>query len=295
MFVSSLFFAAMSLLSCLSQNVLGLPHNVAVTVRGFVQCVMAFGLFLLSGDRGTFVSSVRKDPGGLLSVGVAGGFTFALHTLALGLLDVGDATAIMFVGPGLTFLFAYLLMGEPVTIMDVGALSLSLSGALFVAQGSRDGVYDEGDLFIGGMPRHLTGLAAACAASVCASMMTVLLRRLANRVPPILSVASIGFVTFFLGSLAGGLFNPLDPSEAARPGLPSMVLSGALGFGALCLVAVGLRHCNAGRGALIRNLDVPLLYFCGYIFLGELPGMAQIAGGILVVLGAILVATFRDS
>lgn len=102
------------------------------------------------------------------------------------------------------------------------------------------------------------------------------------------SVLSLGLGVLVVSVVLGGAVNPIallnNPS-----GLAMLVLSSLFGFVGQCLINRGLQLCQAGHGSLIRNLDVPVAYLLGLVFLGERPSWYSFAGSFLVVGSALMI------
>lgn len=61
------------------------------------------------------------------------------------------------------------------------------------------------------------------------------------------------------------------------------------GLFAQCMLNKGLQYCHAGPGVLVRNLEVPMAYVLGMLFLNETPTLLRAFGSFLVVCAAVII------
>ncbi len=103
------------------------------------------------------------------------------------------------------------------------------------------------------------------------------------------SVLSLGVFLGIYGFLIGG-----SSIETMRehPYAVKLVLVGSLfGCAGNCFLTKGIQYCRAGTGTLMRNIDVPISWIFGVVFLNEVPHVMSLVGSSLVISGTLLVGT----
>ncbi len=58
---------------------------------------------------------------------------------------------------------------------------------------------------------------------------------------------------------------------------------------AQCSIAKGYEHCTAGKGALVRNIELLLAYVFGVAFLAEVPNVVSVTAGTLVLVAILII------
>mmetsp|Transcript_3842 Transcript_3842/g.9193 ORF Transcript_3842/g.9193 Transcript_3842/m.9193 type:complete len:83 (-) Transcript_3842:138-386(-) len=61
---------------------------------------------------------------------------------------------------------------------------------------------------------------------------------------------------------------------------------GTAGFLGQLLLTLGLQRSHAGRGTIMRYLEVPLAFTFGVVFLGEIPTVRSVVGSLLILASA---------
>ncbi|MDQ2653139.1 MAG: DMT family transporter [Chloroflexota bacterium] len=231
---------------------------------------------------------------GLLSLRSSGRPEFSVRTALLGLTGVtlyfatqnaglqnapaGDATVILGGGiPLASSILGITFLRERLGRLQVAGLLCSLAGMVLV-----------GSMMNGGAHSGL-GLILLLAAVLSAAIYATLGRRAYQEanLMPILSGCAIFGALFLI---------PIALLEARSTGMPSLTAHSvglliylgagcsALGF---ALWAFGLRHLSAVQNALVSNLELPVGLVAAAM-LGERLQNAALAGGLLVVVGAML-------
>ncbi len=231
---------------------------------------------------------------GLLSLWGSGRPEFSVRTALLGLTGVtlyfatqnaglqnapaGDATVILGGGiPLASSILGITFLRERLGRLQVAGLLCSLAGMVLV-----------GSMMNGGAHSGL-GLILLLAAVLSAAIYATLGRRAYQEanLMPILSGCAIFGALFLI---------PIALLEARSTGMPSLTAHSvglliylgagcsALGF---ALWAFGLRHLSAVQNALVSNLELPVGLVAAAM-LGERLQNAALAGGLLVVVGAML-------
>jgi drug/metabolite transporter (DMT)-like permease len=217
------------------------------------------------------------------------GMTFFYLFQNVGLQEASAAEATLLLGGGLPILTALLgtiVLGERLDRWQLGGLSCSLLGVCAVA------------LLTGEGPAGVspTGAALLLLAAGSGAVFAILGRS---------AFAGPDMIAVLAGSTLFGLLFllPVAAVELHRVGMvmPSgrgvaLLLYLGLGCSALAFVfiAFGLRHLTATQNAVIRNLELPVGLLAAAL-LGEALGQGQLAGGALILTGAVLAAAARGS
>jgi drug/metabolite transporter (DMT)-like permease len=232
---------------------------------------------------------------GLLSIWGNGRPEFSVRTAMLGLTGVtlyfatqnaglqnapaGDATVILGGGiPLASSILGIAFLRERLGRLQVAGLLCSLAGMVLV-----------GSMMNGGGAHSALGLILLLAAVMSGAIYATLGRRAYQEAElmPILSGCAIFGALFLI---------PIAMLEARSTGLPVLTAHSvgllvylgagcsALGF---ALWAFGLRHLTAVQNALVSNLELPVGLVAAAM-LGERLQHAALAGGLLVVVGAML-------
>ncbi len=142
------------------------------------------------------------------------------------------------------------------------------------------------DPFTSGAHTKLVGVLLAVTAATVSALAVTTLRAIVRQVHFLVTVLSFGLFTTLAGLVEGGTDELLK--SASNTGIA--ILAGVLGFCAQCSLAKGYEYCPAGKGALVRNIQLPLAYVLGIAFLGEVPHMVSVVGGILILSATLMVA-----
>lgn len=173
----------------------------------------------------------------------------------------------------LVLLFGTLALHEPVRPRIIVAAFLSLIGAILVT-----------DPFAQKAP-SLLGVTLALAASIIAALAYTTLRAIATQVRFLASVLSFGVFTLIAGLLTGGIFDLTK--SASNTGIA--IAAAVFAFGAQCSISKGYEYCTAGKGALVRNIELPLAYVFGIVFLDEVPRAISVFGGVLILIATLII------
>ncbi len=174
----------------------------------------------------------------------------------------------------LVLIFGSIALNEPVTPRTAVAAFLSLIGAILVM----GPLNPEAQISVLGVILALTSAIIAAAAYT-------LLRALATQVRFLASVLSFGVFALLVG-LAGRGTTDLFKS-ASNTGIA--VAAALCAFCAHCSISKGYEYCTAGKGALVRNIQLPLAYVLGVGILGEVPNVVSVLGGILILTATLII------
>jgi drug/metabolite transporter (DMT)-like permease len=206
-------------------------------------------------------------------------FFAALSTLAVELLNAGEAAIVVFTLPLWAALLAWPILGERPTARKAIALAIGLSGVV-VLMSDR--------LHFGGATRALLGIGCGLAASMLFALGTVLAKRRPLAMPPLAAVAwQLGISALPLAALSR--------FEAAS--WSQLSVNGWLGLAYMATVSQTLAYITWFRAlrllpastAAIGSLLVPIIGVCtAALTLGEPLGSRQVVALALTVGGVAL-------
>lgn len=282
MALSSLAFSTMTFCVHIATRRYGLSPQTCFFIRGTVQTLLSYVYMHWFLDIRHMVGSFTTHHWKMLSFrGVIGGIGMISLYTALKLLPVGEAMTIFFFGPVITMLLSSVVLGEVITKIDGIASIISFTGILLVVRPGVDTqVVNDGHRFLGAL--------CAVSGAFLSAVAYITVRYLASSVHFITNVFSLGFASLLISTLLGGAVGPNIFFEN-RVGFLYILLSSVSAFIAQCFLSAALKHCPVGPGILVRNLDVPLAYIAGLLFLGEKPSWPSLLGSVLVLTGTLLV------
>jgi drug/metabolite transporter (DMT)-like permease len=224
----------------------------------------------------------------LLGMALTGVVAFA-PTLYLGLryTTAVNATLINGLGPLITGLLAGLLINEPMTRRQVAGALVALAGIAVLISGNstafwRGSAVNPGDLIMVG-------------AVTLWALYSVLGRRLMHHRPALSATALSSFLGLpFLATAAVWEVGVLPPRLSPQLLLALLYIGVAPTVGGFLAWNAGVRRLGAS-GAMVFYNTLPLYgALLGYFVLGEPFGLAHLAGGALVVAGALWAARRRE-
>ncbi len=174
----------------------------------------------------------------------------------------------------LVLIFGRIALHEPVSPRTALAAFLSLLGGILVT-----------DPFTQGAKTSVMGVLLAVMAAGIAALGYTTLRAIATQVHFLASVLSLGLFTLLAGLMGGGTVELFE--SATNTGIT--VVAAVLGFIAQCSMTKGYEYCTAGKGALVRNIELPLAYILGIAFLGEVPNVVSVVGGMFILAATLLI------
>lgn len=259
----------------------------ATSVLMIVSFIIALGSAAYLAALTPFVAMVKslnkKQYRLMVCRGVVGAATSACLYSAFTYIPTGDATAIFFVGPAFTIFFSAILLGESVTPLDIVTAVISITGATLISSSSGDSSEASVDSF--SAHQHVIGCVFAFLAAVLGSLVYVLIRSVVTSMHFMLPILSLGIGELLMSLALGGGMSLTQMMENLS-GVAMALGAGICAFVAQMFMQTGLRHCNAGSGSLIRNLEVPFVYVLGMMVLREVPTVMRIFGSLLVVSAA---------
>lgn len=275
---SALFFEFAALISRTVTVYHGVSVSNVVFLRGTIQFVLGIiATFIFFSPRQVFTVPTNLLPL-VVFRGIFGSTSYAITYKALSLAPIGIVTSIFFLNPISTTILSSFVLKEKISFTEGFAASLSVVGASLVANPTMDVPTKLS-------PSYLTGISLAFLSAMTVSAAFVSIRALGRRVHFMVNVLSFAVGGTILGILLGG-----TRLTGTTKGLWMTVFGCVLGFFGQCFLNLGFQYARASTGSLLRNIDVPLAYILGLIFLGEVPHLVSVLGSGLVLVGTIIVA-----
>jgi len=222
----------------------------------------------------------RRDLPWLAALGMLGVGTFhVLWNLSILQIGYGVATILLYSAPAFVTIMARLLWREPLTRFKLLAVALTLIGCVLVA----------GKEELAGVGLTAGGLFLGLSAALAYGSFSLFGRQVARRYPP-WTVLTYGFG---FGALALFPFQfrtapPWPPTPAAWGWFAGLVLVATIiPFGAY---VAGLRRLPVSVATILATSEVLFGPLIGYLVFGEQLGGWQMAGGVLVASGVLLIA-----
>ena len=195
---------------------------------------------------------------------------------ALGKLPLADAIAMSFISPALTALLGALMLKERFDWRIGLALAAGFAGMLLIVGGKLGGASLEPDVLI--------GTAAVLLSAVGYSLNLIMLRHRATRDPlaQIILFQNLG-PALILVLPALWVWTTPTPAD-----LVQFALLGTIGVVAHTMLAHAFARIEAARLAPVQYMTLVWGVFFGFLFFSEVPGLATIAGALLIVLGTLV-------
>jgi drug/metabolite transporter (DMT)-like permease len=195
---------------------------------------------------------------------------------ALGRLPLADAIALSFIAPVLTALLGAVLLGERIDWRIAAALGAGFVGTLLIVSGQMSGA---------GLNREAAiGAGAVVVSAIGYALNIVVLRHRATRDPlsQIVLFQNLG-PAVLLAVPVLWVWTPLTPGDTAL-----FALLGTLGVTAHTMLAHAFARIEAARLAPVGYVTLVWGVLLGALLFAEVPGLATLAGALLIVLGTIL-------
>jgi drug/metabolite transporter (DMT)-like permease len=237
-----------------------------------------------------------RELGFLVVFGITGlAFVQWFYFLSIHKLPVGIALLIEYVAPLLVALWARYVFHERVRRRIWVALALALVGLSLIVE-----------LWSGSSALDGLGVAAALAAALAYAVYILMAERGVRKLDPIsLSCYGFGFAALFwlvVQPIWEFPFGRVDDSVSLLGELDSVaapvwllllfvVVVGTMATFALIVSA--LQHVSATRVGIVAMLEPVAATAVAWIWLGEVLGAAQLAGGAIVLAGIVLAQTAR--
>ncbi len=264
----------------------GVSGTLASGLIGLAACVF---VTLWSGPRVWRLPASPLLPALVLAAGVTNvGFTWGvIHG------EVVRVMLLFYLSPAWTALLAHLLLRERLNALGCALILLSLCGAALMLWSPAQGVPFPAD------PAEWAGLVAG----IGYALSNVLTLRVVQRLPQV-APRQRTLLVFGGGALLGccaACFEAGSSSAAhfgwsqslaqlTRPGLAAALV---VGLGAVLalnnvLIQHGLARVAANRAAVVMLLEIVVTALSAWWLAGEVPGPRELAGGMCIVLSALL-------
>ena len=207
---------------------------------------------------------------GLLLRSLAGLTGVFLYFLAIGNMNLADASLLNKTSPFFVTLLAAFFLKEKLNRAVVPALLLAFLGALFIIKPSFD---------VSALPA-LAGLGSGFFAGLAYTAV----RFLKGRVSP----NRIVFAFCFVSTLATAPLLFLQPVQPTPGQWLALLGTGVFASGGQYGLTFAYHHARASRISVFTYLHVLFALVLGFIFWGEQPDLASICGGLLIVGAAVM-------
>ena len=244
-------------------------------------------LLLLALTRPGVLRALRADGPALVVYGTlaVAGVQVAFFN-AIRYLPVSVALLLEYLGPVLVIAWVWVVRRQPPGRRTILGGLVAIVGLLLVVQVWSGGALDP------------AGIAWGLAAAACQASYFLLADR-ATETPPMV-LAGVGMTIGTAVVVVLGLVGVL-PIVVTAPTGPVLLAGADVGWpvaaGLLVLVSTviayltgvaAIERIGAARGSLIALLEVVVSTIASWALLGELPGLWQLAGGVLILLGIVL-------
>ncbi len=271
--------AGIAVLSAMDAIIKGMTAHYAVPQVTFMRfaCGTVVALGVVAAMRPGWPSRETVLANGLRSVVAvltASSFFYALQQLPL-----AETLVLSFLAPMFVALFGRIFLRERVDGRIGIALVAGFVGTLVVVLGQNEA---------SAATRSTSGVVAALASAVLYALSVVLLRQRAQRDKFIHIVAAQNVGPMLLISPVGAAFW----QTPTAPHLAWFMLMGVLGVIGHILMATAFAKAEAARLASLEYTALIWAALFGYVAFAEIPTLATLAGGLLIIAAA-LVATRR--
>lgn len=272
---------AMAIMDAFAKGASSVPIAQTLLVRGLIACTVILFVARSAG----FESPVRiprraglQTLRGLLVAGTVATFFLSLRELPL-----ADATAIAMIAPLLLVLAGRLVLNEPLRPAQLLACAIGFAGMLLIVQPGGAGAADMADGAAAGGHDPWLGLGTGAWLALASAVLyvaLVLVTRVLGSSSPATTTAWYGNAVVTLLCAALLAFQGWTPPTASQ-------WATLAGLGIAAAVS-NLLHTQALRGVEVGQagtLDYSILVWAallGWIFWGDLPGPATIAGTLLI-------------
>lgn len=272
---------AMAIMDAFAKGASAVPIAQTLLVRGLIACTVILFVARSAG----FESPVRiprraglQTLRGLLVAGTVATFFLSLRELPL-----ADATAIAMIAPLLLVLAGRLVLNEPLRPAQLLACAIGFAGMLLIVQPGGAGAADMAHGAAAGGHGAWLGLGTGAWLALASAVLyvaLVLVTRVLGGSSPATTTAWYGNAVVTLLCAALLAFQGWTPPTASQ-------WATLAGLGVAAAVS-NLLHTQALRGVEVGQagtLDYSILVWAallGWLFWGDLPGPATIAGSLLI-------------
>ncbi|CAG2108753.1 unnamed protein product [Medioppia subpectinata] len=256
----------------------------------FFRCVIQFLFNLVYALwQGQSVGGVPGHRFDLFMRGVWGTVSSMGSFMAFALIPLSDATTIQFSSPVFVTLFAYFLLREPLTILQVLTGTITLSGVVIITRPKM--------LFTLGWANipdgHIEGLLSAIMGAFGNAMAIITLRKLKQT--PVAVVVVWYSVAIIVGTVVTLVAWDAFTWPVGWRAWLLLLAIGVTGVGDQLFMTVALRYESAGPASIARSLTIVLAFVWDILVLnGTFNGTAAL-GAALVSTGVIILGAYKWS
>ena len=227
-------------------------------------------------------------PWGHVKRGVMGAVAMLFSFAGLGYLPLPEVTAISYLAPLLTVVFAAIILKEEVRIFRISAVGLGLVGVFIVVWPKLTffGVAPQANAG----PSETLGVALVLTGATFAALAQIFVRRLVqtDKTPAIVFYFSITSIAISLLTIPFGWVWP----TFFEAGL--LVLAGLLGGVGQIFLTSSYREAEASVVAPFDYASMIFALLIGYFVFAEVPSLTTLAGAALVIFAGILIIWRED-
>lgn len=255
-----------------------------------VHSILACTYFVLFPDaRKSALNMTRRQAIWIILRGIMGAICIMCLYTALTKIPIGDSTAIFFLSPVFTMILSHIFLGEHVTLVDIGAVLLSLLGAFMITRPDASDLLSTSALTVSFENRIVGSLLAVTSAFLAASAYTII-RSLGTTFHFMIPVLSFALCSLILSIILNGYIS-FDQLIAYGWSGFAIVMSAFLAFISQMTLTTGLQRCRAGPGILVNTIEVPYAYVLGLIVLHESVSLLRVVGALMIVIAALTIGT----
>jgi drug/metabolite transporter (DMT)-like permease len=265
------------------------PPVTLVAIRYAVALTVLWPLLAKRNAKGGHKRVTRADLPELAIIGVLGfGVSIVAQFAGTRLSTAANGALITTATPALVVLFAYLILGEPLSLRRGLGLALATFGVLVVADPRTAQL----------SPDLLLGNVLLAVAALTWALYSVLAKRAARR----LSVLTVTTYAAVFGLLATAPLTPVELSIVGPPtDIPPLVGLGILYIGVVSTAGAfylwnkGMTLLDSSAAAVLFFAQPVVGSLLGWLVLGETLGPAFFLGGALIVAGVAVVSSERGA
>ena len=250
------------------------PMDIDVmTVVFFRSIISAAVIFVFTWARSEPVLGVNRKM--LLLRGVTGSAGMILLFISISKTDLANAMTLFYTFPVFSVLLAKFVAKERPG--RAGFLILLSFAGVFLIVRPKFGTYDIGEI---------CGLGSA----LFAGMAIFLVRDLRKTDTPF----NIAKYLALTGTAVTLPFAFKDNTWMTYPGILMLCALGAISTAAQFYMTTGYRYCTNAQGGALSYISIPVSALIALVFFAEFPGIAEMAGMILVIVSGIMLFMSRE-
>lgn len=239
-------------------------------------------------DRRPCAPPIRKQLLFILSFGFAIGFLYqVLFIIGIDRTSAGNTALIMAALPMWTAILAWMLIGEKLTGGAWIGLLVAAAGTMVVTLTVPSGETARGSSLLGNLLVSL--------ATLCWALASVLSRPMMNSISPTgLAFCGVTIAVPFHFAVAGSRLEESVKYLEDPLLLTALLFSGAFSTGlAYAFWNYGVKILGTSHAAIYQNLVPVAALIAAWLILDEVPVVAQIFGGIVIVFGLVVMRKHR--